>query len=139
LVRIYRLCAAVIGMLVTGSAHAAENCAALKEAATPSTRAADAALVKRLDPGQSVTAGDVGTVMVEGPWRLVWATPKNAERGVYFFRRGEDGSYQLAETWGGVMLPDERQDGIKWTTEIKGGGPSQQLAGCFADAVIAGE
>ncbi len=77
--------------------------------------------------------------MVEGPWRLIWATPRNAERGVYFFRRGEDGGYQLVEAWGGVLAPDERKDAIKWAGEIKGGGPSLQLAGCFADALLAGD
>ena len=133
------LAAAAISVLVTPCANAAENCAAFVEKSTAATRATDAGLVQRLDPGQSVTAEGVGKVMVEGPWRLVWATPKNAERGVYFFRRGKEGDYQLAETWGGVLAPDERQDGIKWAGEIKGGGPSRQLAECFADALVAGE
>ena len=131
--------AAVIGVLVTASANGAESCAEFTEKSTPTTRATDAALVQRLDPGQSVTAEDVGKVMVEGSWRLVWAVPKNAERGVYFFRRGKEGGYQLAATWGGVLAPDEEQDGINWAGEIKGGGPSRQLAECFAKALVAGE
>ena len=137
--RIHVLGIAAVCVLGTASANAAERCAAFIAKSSSTTRAADAALVKRFAPGQIVTAADVGKVMVQGPWRLIWATPKNAERGVYFFCRGKQGGYRLAETWGGVVAPGERQGTIQWTGTIKGGGPSLKLAECFADALVAGE
>jgi hypothetical protein len=137
--RIYGFAVAAAGLLFAVPAGAADRCAALVAKQNSVTRATDAARIKRSDASASVGAADIGKVMVEGPWRVVWATPKNAERGVYFFRRGAKGLYRLAGTWGGVLAPGERQDGIKWASAIKGGGPSPRLARCFADAVIAGE
>lgn len=121
------------------TAAPANSCAVFVVKPTPASRAADAARVRSADRNQKIDASGIGTVMVEGPWRLVWATPKNAERGVYFFRRTKNGGYRLATTWGGILAPDERQDGITWASQIKGGGPSPKLAACFADTVIAGE
>jgi hypothetical protein len=137
--RIYGFAVAAAGLLFAIPAVAADRCAPLVAKQSSVTRASDAARIKRSESSALVAAADIGKVMVEGPWRIVWATPKNAERGVYFFRRGAKGFYRLAGTWGGVLAPDERQDGIKWANAIKGGGPSPRLARCFADAVIAGE
>jgi hypothetical protein len=137
--RIHILAAATFGLIVATPASAAGSCAAFVAKQTPASQAADAARIHRADSAQTFGSNGIGKVMVEGPWRLVWATPKDAERGVYFFRRTKKGGYRLAGTWGGVLAPDERQDGIKWASEIKGGGPSPRLAGCFADAVVAGE
>lgn len=131
--------AVALGLLCAAPAVAADRCAPLVAKQSAATRAADAARIRRSEASVKLASADVGRVMVEGPWRAVWATPKNAERGVYFFRRGAKGVYRLAGTWGGVLAPDERQDGISWASAIKGGGPPPRLARCFADAVIAGE
>ena len=117
---------------------AAGSCAALTAKPTQVSRAGDAALVARLGK-QAVTVADIGPVMVDGPWRLVWATPHDAERGVYFFRRTGKGGYRLIDIWGGVLAPGERGNGISWARKLRGGGPSARLAGCFADAVVAGK
>jgi hypothetical protein len=139
LMRIHSFAAAISGLIMATPASAAGSCAAFVAKQTPASRSADAARIHRAESAQTFGDKGIGKVMVQGPWRLVWATPKDAERGVYFFRRTPKGGYRLAGTWGGVLAPDERQDGIKWASEIKGGGPSPRLAGCFADAVIAGD
>jgi hypothetical protein len=137
--RFYCLVAALVGLGLAAPANAANSCAAFVAKQTSASKAADVARILLADRNQTFGANGIGKVMVEGPWRLVWATPKDAERGVYFFRRSKKGGYRLAKIWGGVLAPDERQDGIKWASQITGGGPSARLAGCFADAVVAGE
>jgi hypothetical protein len=134
--RVTVICLAIL-FAATTSAQASGNCAALAAKQTAVSRATDAALVARLGK-QSVAAKDIGPVMFEGQWRLVWATPADAERGVYFFRRSDKGNLRLIGTWGGVLAPGERSEGIRWAQKLRGGGPSVRLAGCFADAVLAG-
>lgn len=126
-----------ITLTATTSAQASGSCAALMAKQTAVSRADDAALVARLGK-QSVAANNIGPVMFEGPWRLVWATPHDAERGVYFFRRGGKRGLRLIDIWGGVLAPGERGEGMSWARNLRGGGPSVHLAGCFADAVVAG-
>lgn len=137
--RIHGAMTVIVGLMIAAPANSADNCTALVAKPSVKSRAADAVRVKYSEPAASITAAGISRVMVEGPWRLVWATPANAERGVYFFRRSAKGVYRLTATWGGVLAPDEQQDGIRWAGAIKGGGPSPRLAKCFADAVIAGE
>lgn len=121
---------------VAGSVPAAarDACGALR--APASTRAADAALVTRIGR-QKVSAKQVGYALSEGSWRLVWATPSDAERGVFYFRRAGKG-YRLVDTWGGVIPPDERNETIAWA-HARAGHPSRRLSACFVDAVIAGK
>lgn len=137
--RFLYLAALCVSTSLAAPANAADNCDAFVARQTRASQAADAARIRLADPNQTIGAKGIGKVMVEGPWRLVWATPKDAERGVYFFRRANKSGYRLAKIWGGVLAPGERQDGIKWARQIKGGGPSPRLAACFADAVVAGE
>jgi hypothetical protein len=103
---------------------------------TSATRAADARLVS--GSGQRVTAANISYVLAEPGWRLIWATPKNAERGVFFFRKTGK-TFRLVDTWGGVIAPDERADTAKWARTRPGGGPSPRLSACFADAVADGK
>ena len=126
-----------ITLSATSSAEASGSCTALIAKQTAVSRATDAGLVARLG-NQNVVATGIGSVMAEAPWRLVWATPHDAERGVYFFRRSGKGSLRLIDIWGGVLAPGERSDGVDWARKLRGGGPSARLAGCFADAVVAG-
>ena len=128
----------LVALATAPPSFAASSCAALTPVSTLAMRKADAAMIRRDDKGQVVMAAQIGRIMVEGPWRLVWATPINAERGVYFYRRNAKGTYRLVDTWGGILPAEERADGIAWTRRLKGGGPSERLAGCFADAVISG-
>lgn len=129
--------ALAITLAATTPAQASGRCAALVAKQTAVGRAGDAALVARLGK-QQLAASDIGPVMVEGPWRLVWATPHDAERGVYFFRREGSSGLRLIDIWGGVLAPGEREAGMGWARKLRGGGPSVRLAGCFADAVVAG-
>ena len=127
--------------LFTAPALAAPNaargaCAALHPPTSTAQRAADAALVTRVGK-QRVSAKQVGYVLAEGEWRLVWATPSDAERGVFFFHRAGRHGYRLVETWGGVIAPDERDSTIAWA-QARAGHPSRRLATCFVDALTAG-
>jgi hypothetical protein len=100
------------------------------------SRASDARLVHT--SGQSVRPANISYVLAEPGWRVIWATPDDAERGVFFFRRA--GSfYRLVEIWGGVISPSERAETIAWARALKGGGPSARLARCFVAALIAGK
>ena len=124
-----------VGAVTAMPAAARSNCAAMTVRMTAATRAADARLVT--GTGQRTTGTEVSYAMTEPGWRLVWATPKGAERGVFFFRKlGK--SYRLVDTWGGVIAPDERAGTAKWARSLKGGGPSPALSACFAQAVADG-
>ncbi len=113
------------------------GCAALRQPATAAQRTADAALVTRIGK-QKVSAAQVSHVLAEGSWRLVWATPSDAERGVFFFNRTGRGAYHLVDVWGGVIAPEDRAGSIAWARG-RAGHPSARLATCFVDAVVAGK
>jgi len=117
-------------------AAASASCRALRVPLTQGIRAAEAARVTR-EAGQRTRPADVSLVQAEGPWRLVWATPAEAERGVFFFRLGRDRRYRLIDTWGGVIQPSERAETIAWA-RARAMGPPPRLAACFADALLAG-
>ena len=125
-------------------AIAASSCSTVIASTNRATKIADAALVRRTDRGILSAASkrnlgpvNIGQVMSDGAWRLIWVNAKDSERSVYFFRRGPKGGFNLIDTWGGVMAPDDRQGGIDWARKLKGGGTSLHLAGCFADAIVA--
>jgi hypothetical protein len=130
---------AMMSGLLAGPVVAApgNRCAALRPAMTAAARVADAALVTRVGK-QKVTAAQVSHVLAEGDWRLVWATPADAERGVFFFHRTRGGRYRLVDTWGGVIAPDDRDGSIAWA-QARPGHPSHRLATCFVAAVIDGK
>ena len=113
------------------------GCAALRQPETAARRAADAALVTRIGK-QKVSAAQVSHVLAESGWRLVWATPSDAERGVFFFHRAGRGAYRLVDVWGGVIAPEDRADSLAWARG-RAGHPSERLATCFVDAVVAGK
>lgn len=124
-------------LAVPAAAAPGDRCTALRPPTTAAQRAADAALVTRL-ARQKVGAAQVSHVLVEGDWRLVWATPADAERGVFFFHRAGRKGYRLVDTWGGIIAPDDRSGSITWA-EGRAGHPSRRLATCFVDAVMAGK
>ena len=127
---------AIATCLVATPAPAKTSCAAFVIPLDRTVRASDARLIRANH--QAVRAANIAYVLAAAGWRLVWATPDNAERGVYFFHRTGRSGYRLIETWGGVIAPDERDDTVAWARRLKGGGPPTALAGCFADALVAG-
>lgn len=98
---------------------------------TPAVRTAEVARIGAATHARIIPAS-VEYILAAAPWRIVWATPQEAERGVYFFRSG-----RLVDTWGGVLAPGERRDGVNWAMAAPRRVPAR-LAGCFADAVLAG-
>ncbi|CAN5548420.1 hypothetical protein BH10PSE14_BH10PSE14_24760 [soil metagenome] len=135
--RVSLLSLAVMSGLLASPVVAApgDRCAALHPATTAAQSRADAALVTRVGK-QKVAAAQVSHVLAEGDWRLVWATPADAERGVFFFHRAGRQGYRLVDTWGGVIAPDDRSGSIAWA-QARAGHPSRRLATCFVDAVMA--
>ncbi len=123
-------------MMMTAAASLPAPCTALRQPNGPSVRAAEAKRIAR-DAKQTVKPDGVTLILAEGAWRLVWATPTEAERGVYFYRRTAKGGYRLIDTWGGVIAPDERKETIAWA-QARVGHPPERIVGCFADAVLAG-
>ena len=118
-------------------AQARSDCDRMIVGRDAASRLKDARLISRA--AQPVRAANVAYVLAEPGWRVIWATPDQAERGVYFFRQSGKGSYRLIDTWGGVIAPDELQATAAWARHLKGGGPSEGLARCFAAALIAGK
>ena len=98
---------------------------------TPAVRRAEAGRI-RASAHTAVPPAAVEYVLAQGGWRLVWATPPDRERGIYFFRAG-----RFVDVWGGVLQPGERQEAIRWAMQAPRRVPAT-LAGCFADAVLAG-
>ena len=120
------------------SAQSPDACSGLRVALTPQLRSTEAARVAKA-ARQRIGGREVSLILAEANWWLVWATPKDAERGVYFFRQDATKTgRRLVDTWGGIIAPDDRADAIDWAMKLKGGGVSPKLAGCFADAVQAG-
>lgn len=123
----------IAALLAASPAHAA-MCPALLTKATPATRAADAALIRKL-AHQNVRASGIGEVLSDGKWRVIWATPENAENGVYFFRRGAK-AWRYVDVWGGVVAPGEKPGVLSWARKL---GAPPAIARCFADTAAAEE
>ena len=120
-----------------GTAIAADRCAGLRQSGGHAAHRADASLVSRVGR-QHVTADEIGPALAEGDWRVVFATPSNAERGVFFFKRGAGQRFRLIDVWGGVIPPDERASTIKWIAAHYHQ-PPMLLTACVVDTVIAGK
>ena len=118
-------------------ALASDRCATLRQPASRAARGVDAMLVSHVGR-QKVSADHVGPVLAEGDWRVVFATPGDAERGVFFFKRDGRRRFQLVDTWGGVIPPDERASTIAWIGKHYHQPPAR-LTACVVDAVIAGK
>ena len=124
----------LIAALLAASPAYAATCPTLLAKATPATRAADAALIRKL-AHQNVRASGIGDVLSDGKWRVIWATPENAENGVYFFRRGAKG-WRYVDVWGGVVAPGEKPGVLQWARKL---GTPPAIARCFADTAAAEE
>lgn len=118
------------------TAQPAPSCAALAPRLTPALRRSEATRLATLS-GQRVRPADVSYVLNEGPWRLVFATPRDHERGVFVLRQNGR-SYRLIETWGGVMDPEEAGQAAAWARGLSNGGVPARLAACMDRAIIAG-
>ena len=106
-----------------------------RPALTLATRSTFATLVGRA-ARRRIRPDDVGDVIEERRWRLVWATPADAERGVFFLRRDNVSRWRFVAVWGGVTAPDERAATIRWARQ-RGRDFPPALARCFADALLA--
>ena len=118
------------------AAQSGGNCSALAPRLTPAVRRVEAARVTSLSRFR-VRPADVSYVLGDSNWRLVFATPADAERGVFVLRRAGRG-YRLVDTWGGVMAPDEHGQAAAWARALSGGGVPARLAACMDRAIVAG-
>lgn len=115
---------------------AAPACTSLELYLTRQTRMAEARRITATSAFE-VRPADVSYGLGEGAWRLIWATPALAERGVFFFHK-RDGAYRLVDTWGGMLGPNERGMAAAWARKL-GGDVSRSLAQCFERALTAGK
>jgi hypothetical protein len=120
----------VAGLLAVTSPANASNCAAITVKNSAANRVADAALIRR-GAGQSVVASGIVKTISDGQWRLIKATPKDAEAGIYVFRRTAKASWRYIDVWGGVIAPGEEGDVRDWARKLRGGGPSPRVVTCF--------
>jgi hypothetical protein len=79
---------------------------------------------------------DVQSFMSMGDWVAVFATPYNAERGVFFFQM-VNGKPVAKDVWGGVSGWDSASSIADWTKTVDMKIP-RALSMCFARAVVAG-
>lgn len=121
-------------LLAISSPTQAANCAAITVKNTAANRIADAALIRR-GAGQSVVASGIVKAISDGQWRLIKATPKDAEAGIYVFRRTAKGGWRYLDVWGGVIAPGEEGDVRNWARKLRGGGPAPRVVNCFIDMV----
>ena len=123
--------------LAPAGAQAAATCTGLIQPATAVSKRADAALVSTIG-GQKTSPATVGQVLAQGAWRVVFATPSEAERGVFFFRRDGGGKQlKLVDVWGGVIAPGERAETIRWISDHYRS--PARLTTCMVDLVIEGQ
>jgi len=125
---------ASLAAMVAATPAAAENCDLYRIPLSDKLRESEAARITAT--GQATRPGQVKLIYEERGWRLVWATPDNAERGVFFFHR-EASDYRYVDVWGGVIPPDEIGSGTRWAMKLPGGVP-RRLAQCFEKAVMRG-
>jgi hypothetical protein len=126
----------MVALLIAAPAEA-RSCAGLVVRTTAASRAADATLIRQ-QARQPDSARNIGAVLNDGRWRLIWATPDAAERGVYFFRQTGKRGWRYADVWGGVIAPGEEADVAKWARGLTSGGPDARTVRCFIDTVKAG-
>jgi hypothetical protein len=118
------------------AAQSPSACSGLTPRLTPALRRTEAARVASVSR-LPVRPTDVSHVIGDGNWRLVFATPRNSERGVFVIRRVSR-DYRLVDTWGGVMALSDRGQAAKWARSLPGGGVPAALANCMERAIIAG-
>ncbi|HZH06990.1 MAG TPA: hypothetical protein VEY69_09970 [Lautropia sp.] len=118
------------------SLQAGGGCSAVTPRLTQAVRRTEAARVSTL-AGRRVRPAEVSHIIADRNWRLVFATPEDAERGVFVMRRSGR-NYRLVETWGGVLEPSDRGDAARWARGLPGGGVPATLANCMDRAILAG-
>lgn len=137
MIRTAPLLAAVAALLLAAPPAEARGCAGLVVRSTAASRMGDATLIWQ-QARQPVSARNIGTVLNDGRWRLIWATPDEAERGVYFFRQAGKRGLRYADVWGGVIAPGDEAGVAKWARGLTSGGPDTRTVRCFIDTVKAG-
>lgn len=111
-------------------------CTGLQMRLTPGVRRAEATRLSVM-AHQRIAPVDVAAVLSDGTWRLVFATPRDMERGVYVLRSDGGGRYTLVDTWGGVLEPGAN-DAATWARALPHGGVPARLARCMNAAIQAG-
>ncbi len=76
--------------------------------------------------------------MQEQRWLVLFASSNQTERGVFFYRRSDRGTWVHLQTWGGVPAGDSADSIAKWPVSAIPGFPAG-LAHCFANEVVNGE
>lgn len=118
------------GLFTLASPAYADSCAAITVKSSAVSRSTDAALIRR-GAQQSVAASGIVKVISDGQWRLIKAAPKDAEAGIYVFRRAAKTGWRYLDVWGGVIAPGEENDVRDWARKLRGGGPSPRVVACF--------
>jgi hypothetical protein len=124
-------------LLVIAFPLAAQSCTGVDQNLTPERRALYGPLTAEKAGGDSIGKPvNVQSFMSMGDWVAVFATPTNAERGVFFFQI-VNGKPVAKDVWGGVSdgLPASKI--ADWTKQVDPKIP-RVLSMCFARAVVAG-
>jgi len=121
----------------TLTAYAADPCATAKTTLTAAekkmyARSISSNLTKFVPPAQIT----VDRSMSIGNWTAVWATPKSAEQGVFFYSQEKSG-LKYYDVWGGYAQPAEKSSLVQWVKKLDPSAPDA-FAQCFAEKATAG-
>ncbi len=117
-------------------AFATGPCSKVSTTLTPQLRKMYArSLSSHLTSGQSPAQIHVQRLLTIAPWTAVWATPANAERGVFFFSNTKSGLV-YHDVWGGVASPSEQADVAHWIAKLSPIMPPS-FAQCVAQSITA--
>ena len=111
-------------------------CPAVKQSISAQTLEQYHHLVRSEFPRGSVPS--LKLAMQEEKWLVLFAISNRTERGVFFYRRSQDGKWVHQETWGGVAAGDSAESIAAWPASVIPGFPVE-LARCFANEVVDGE
>jgi hypothetical protein len=137
LVRSFAVRTLLVAAFLAAPALHAQSCPGVDQHLTPARRALYAPLTAAKAGGESIGKPvKVHSFMSLGNWVAVFATPFNAERGVFFFQL-VDGKPVAHDVWGGVSAGDSASSIADWTKTVDPTIP-RALAMCFARAVVAG-
>ncbi len=121
-------------LMFSGSAVAANPCAG--ESTTLSAaekkmyaRSISSNLTKWEPPAQI----KIGKAISLKNWTAVWATPKDAEQGVFFYSQEKSG-LTFHDVWGGFAVPSDKPDIVRWVKKLSSSVPDN-FAECAAETI----
>ncbi len=124
-------------LMASFSAFAAAPCAKVSTTLTPVQRKMYArSISSNLTKWQSPAQIKIDKALTLENWTAVWATPQNAEQGIFFYSQEKSG-LTFHDVWGGYATPSDKPNIVQWVKKLSPSAPDG-FAECFAEIVTAG-